>query len=227
MRSKYRELNERFRYGLTSRDAYDAIMVSYGGSGTTFILQYLSQYLAVNSWDSHNDGIKHANRPDHPIFEPLQIGKCVYVYSDPIQAVLSLFRREFQSHMSLKLTDEGYSSVREYNRRTKGQGESFTLEEMLDAGEDRFGIIRHWRNWNDIPVRFPTLFVRFEHLYENLPAFFDFLELTEEQRAAFPPQRKRLSSVSQVDDATRDALRAIYGEVYDEMERLPPVYRRG
>ncbi|MDG6079098.1 hypothetical protein E3U23_07825 [Erythrobacter litoralis] len=226
-RAKYNELAER-RYRSANRsDAYDTILVSYGGSGTTFILKYLSDFMRVNSWDSHNDGIKHANSPQHPVFEPLSISRCVYIYSDPAKAALSLFRRDFQSHMSAKLTAEDYRNANEYNRAIREASRNFTLEDMLAAGEDRFGLNRHWSNWTTQPANFPTLFVSFDHLYENIDRFFDFLDLSDEQRRAFPPQRERLSSVSRMDPSIQEGLDRIYGDMARDMAQRPTMFERG
>ena len=226
IKSKYAETAERRSRKRSFINTYDAILVSYGGSGTTFILKYLAKYYDVNSWDSHNDGIKHANSPNHPIFDGLDIRKAVYIYSDPIQAVLSLFRRDFQSHMSKKLLDSTYADVTQYNRRTKLSGPSFTLDNMLDDGTDYFGINAHWAHWTNKPVQFPTLFIRFENFYQNIEDFFDFLDLDQNQRDAFPPRRERKSSISQHDVAVRRALEEIYGETLADMNTRSPTFIR-
>lgn len=226
MRSKYFELEERFKRSINKSDRYDLILVSYGGSGTTFILRYLQQFMRVNSWDSHNDGIKHANAPNHPIFAPLTVGKCLYIYSDPIQASLSLFRRGFQTHMIPKLTDSHYRNTTEYNQRVRLRQSDMSFGDFIDQGKDAFGMNAHWRNWNERPAGFPILFVRFEKLYDNLPEIFDFLGLPEQQRAAFPPRRERGSSVDRTDEAVRRKLEAIYGETLADMDARPPVFHR-
>lgn len=226
LRAKYNELVERSYRRRNPTNHYDTILVSYGGSGTTFILKFLAAIRHVNSWDSHNDGIKHANSPQHPVFADLTISKCVYIYSDPAQAAVSLFRRNFQSHMAAKLTAADYRNAAEYNEAVRRNRQDFTLEQMLSEGKDRFGLIDHWNNWTNLPVAFPTLFVRFEKLYDNLPAFFDFLELTDAQRSAFPPRRERLSSVSQFDPAIQRHLDAIYGNTVRDMNSRPALFER-
>ena len=226
-RAKYNELAERRYRRANQSDVYDTVLVSYGGSGTTFILKFLSAFMRVNSWDSHNDGIKHANSPQHPVFTSLSVGKCVYIYSDPAKAALSLFRRGFQSHMSAKLTAANYRNAEEYNRVVRENSESFTLEEMLAANEDRFGFARHWKNWTTLPTDFPTLFVSFDHLYNNIETFFEFLELSEKQRREFPPQRERLSSVARMDPSIQEALDQIYGDTARDMAERPTMFQRG
>lgn len=154
MRAKYNELSERSYRRKNPSDRYDTILVSYGGSGTTFILKFLAGTRRVNSWDSHNDGIKHANSPQHPVLGPLSVGKCVYICSDPAQAALSLFRCDFQSHMAAKLTASEYRDAAQYNAVVPQAQTDFTLEQMLAEGKDRFGLIAHWENWTTLPVRF-------------------------------------------------------------------------
>lgn len=225
-RAKINEMSERFARRSQDTSTYDAILVSYGGSGTTFILKYLSSFMNVNSWDSHNDGIKHANSPNHPIFSNLHIKKCVYVYSDPMKAALSLFRREFQSHMSVKLQDGNYSSVQDYNKHTKGHLPTFSLNDMILSGEDYLGINSHWKNWTLVKPDFPILFTRFESFYENLDSFFDFLEIDDRRRSTFPPKKERKSSVQQHSIDVQDALRTIYGETLADMEAREPTFVR-
>ena len=52
---KRRKSNES-RY--SKRTQFDAVIVSYGGVGTTFFVEFLDDRLSVNSLNSYDDGIK-------------------------------------------------------------------------------------------------------------------------------------------------------------------------
>ena len=138
LRTLSEEYREKARAGLTRGDHYDAVVASFGGNGTSFLLKFLRDYLRVNSWDSANDGIKHANAPNHPVFDGLKVDRGIYVYGNPVIAVASLFRRDFQSHMLAKLTSAAHTDGKDYRRYVK------THQRALEAGDTEHGATVHF-----------------------------------------------------------------------------------
>jgi hypothetical protein len=70
--------------------ALDAVVVSYGGSGWAFLLEFLRRRLRVNASNSWLDRIKHINSPNHPILELYEVRRALYLYGDPRAALVSL-----------------------------------------------------------------------------------------------------------------------------------------
>lgn len=225
-RSRGRALAENIRASRQDTSNLDLVVVSYGGGGTTSIADYLGKRFRTNSWDSNNDGIKHACSSNHPVFEDKTIGRALYIYSNPVQAIISLFRRDFQNHMIPKLTSANHRNALEYRNYVKDNGVTITLEEYARNGIDQLGIKAHFQNWLNEPTHFPVALVRFETLYDNLNEFFDVMEFDTETRAAFPPKRARATSLSAMDQVELAALEDIYRDMIAHMDQLPPILLR-
>ena len=226
LRTLSEEYREKARAGLTRSDHYDAVVASFGGNGTSFLLKFLRDYLRVNSWDSANDGIKHANAPNHPVFDGLKVDRGIYVYGDPVIAVASLFRRDFQSHMLAKLTSAAHTDGKDYRRYVKTHQRALTLDEAFAGDADVLGIRAHWENWTRQPVRFPVMFVRFDDFYDHAAEVFDFLGLPPAALDALPPHRARKSSLSHMPAPTIERLQALYGDVIRDMAARPAIFVR-
>ena len=191
----------------------EVVVASFGGVGTTFLISYLEQYRRVNHFDDE-DGIKHLPVP--PISLNKEI-KFVYVFGNPILAVLSLFRREYHHLHSRKL-----QKCRPHGAAPVPQ--AMTLQEYAEAGVDRFFFREHFYNWYDTylsPV--PTLFIRYETLFENVGPLLDFLELPPECLQSFPARKSRHSVLADIPEATRMQLNTLYGAFARELECLDDV----
>src|SRR5882724_5090662 len=164
----------------------DCIVVTPGGAGSTFVLQFLSQYLRANESNSRQDGIKHIHSPRHPVLDLYDVKRAVYLFDDPQRTVLSIFRRGFQ-HVIPKV-NANHRSVAEYNDDVRAQTPDLDLDEFLRGRVDLFQCERHFRSWTELPAPFPRLFLKYGHLYEQLPRLFAFLNLPSELLARFPPR---------------------------------------
>jgi hypothetical protein len=206
---------------------YDVVVVSFGGSGTTFLLKYLATHLKVNSSDSSADGIKHASSPHHPIFRRYRVGRVVYVFDDPRLAAISLFRRDYASHMIPKL-NAWHASPKSYKQYIDAHRSSVTFDEFLERQEDLFGFEKHFRRWlGDDAVPFPVMGVRFSSLHDNLRPLLDFLHLPAALAETFPPRRERAASLEFLSGTQRERIEALYGELAREIREMPPVVYRG
>ncbi len=147
--------------------------------------------------------------------------KCVYVYGDPILAAISLFRRGFHHAQSVKLLRYARPHVDPIPAEQ-------SLEEYAAAGVDRFLFHRHYHNWRSKYPILPTLFVRYDELWANIPALLKFLELSEELTAGFPPRRARESLIEDIDASTAKSLNKMYGGLARELAGRPAVeFRQG
>src|SRR5260221_1445018 len=65
----------------------DCIVIIPGGAGSTFVLQFLSQYLRANGSNSRQDGIKHIHSPRDPVLDLYDVKRAVYLFDDPQRTV--------------------------------------------------------------------------------------------------------------------------------------------
>ena len=191
----------------------EVVIASAGGVGTTFLLSYVAQHRRTNSpvdWD----GLKHSALP--PIsFNPRC--KFVYLHGSPQQAVVSLFRRQLHSYQSVKLQARGPKLISPIPKE-------MTLEEYADQGVDRFHFRRHFFNWYHRYLSpHPTLFVRYETLFENIRPLLDFLELPKEQLEHFPRKQTRSSLAEGISATTLAQLDEMYGDFARELAELDDV----
>jgi len=190
----------------------DVLIVSAGGVGTTFLLKAIGQYKKTNHV-SNDDGFKHITIP--PITSNRNL-KVIYVFGNPITATMSLFRRNFHHTQSYKMQQylpKGYRVKMETS-----------LEEYAAKGEDGFYFWRHFNNWWAQYLVYPTLFLRYETLFEHVNQIANFLELPESFVNDFPAKKIRNSQVGNLDKATLNNLEKIYGGLQADFDRLPDFF---
>lgn len=193
----------------------EVLVASYGGVGTTFLIEFLSQYRRTN--DRHDgDGLKHLPMP--PVSGNPRI-RCVYVYGDPVAAAASLFQRDMQHAQSCKLLAlrPDLSPI----------PDGMTLEAYARSGADRLHFEAHFQNWHDRYLVHPTLFLRYETLWDHLDALADFLELPPGALEAFPAQRARSTRLDALPPGTRAGLEQMYGGFRDTLAGQPDAEVRG
>ncbi len=113
----------------------DFHIVSPGGMGCSFVIDQIALKALTNARND-SDGLKH-----HPYPEKLRLdessAKVVYVWNDPLRAILSLHRRGWLSNQCLKLNGMQFASN--------------SIEKLWDTtviyGLDVFGISEHARSW--------------------------------------------------------------------------------
>ncbi len=178
----------------------ELLVCSYGGTGTTMLIRFLSDYFRCNSEDD-GDGLKHTDKI--PVSRNKDL-KLIYLYGDPIDAVYSLFRREFFNLHSRKL-------LRSYPKLAP-IAVGTTLPAYAEEGVDRLKFQQHFDNWYKRDQFFPVLFIKYERLWENLPILFEYLGIPTDQIDRFPKKRAREIKQLEVATITQNNLSDLYGE---------------
>lgn len=208
------------------RKQYDVIVVSYGGSGTTMLLDFLAPHMRVNSSNSFVDGIKHINSPDHPVLRYKKIERAIYLVADPREATLSLFRRNYALRMIAKLKAK-HSNTEEYRRFVETyQPNILNLSDFLQRGEDLFGFRKHWQQWHEDTASFPVLFVRYDALHDSIAEILEFLGLPARLKDDFPSRRQRATRLNELTIEDRRRLDRIYEDMATEIAEAPNLMRR-
>lgn len=190
----------------------DVAIVSYGGVGTTFLIEFLAQYMKTNHpYDI--DGYKHSPLP-FISFNPNI--KFIYVYGNPQMAVASLFRRNYHHAQSVKLQ----SHFKKMNLIPF----EMTLHEYAAHGIDKFYFENHFFNWYDKYLTgIPTLFIRYETIFDNIRHIIEFVNLPESSVNSFPQQKNRRSVKKEIPAETVKLLDDLYGEFSDKLENVNDV----
>ena len=185
---------------------------SYGGVGTTFLISFLRRFAQTNDPEDR-DGFKHSPLP------PISLNantRFIYVYGDPRVATVSLFRRKYHHVQSLKLQKWGRTTCSPIP-------ESMTLEAYVSAGVDGFNFRTHFLNWYETYLLHPTLFMKYEALFQNVEPLVEFLNLPHSAVDEFPAFQKRSSQIDDLPRSTAEALNTMYGPFAEELDRLPDV----
>ncbi|TVQ01793.1 MAG: hypothetical protein EA359_13275 [Balneolaceae bacterium] len=190
----------------------DVVVTSYGGVGTTFIMDFISQQRRVND-KINEDRLKHLPYP------PLSIDsnqKFIYIFGDPVMAAISLFRRKLHYPQSKRIIHGLRNNQQPIPR-------SMTIEQYASEGVDRFYFQEHFRNWYNSMHTNPIIFLRYETLKNHLEKIFDYLDLPHELVSTFPEFRVRESYNHKLSDNTLIQLQTIYHEFNQELDQVPDI----
>lgn len=188
----------------------DFIVCSGGGAGTTMLLDYFSQRHRVNSPKDY-DNLKHLPIPPVSFNKNM---KCIFVYSNPVDVCISLFNRGYQFWQSRKMS--------RFSKSENIIPQDLTLKDYADNGQDLFGMEDQFNSYYENHILYPTLFLKYEAIWENLEIIKKFLSLTDEEMSCFPPRRPRNSTNSNCPTIVYEKLdKKIYNCFKKRMELLP------
>ncbi|MBR8826989.1 MAG: tetratricopeptide repeat protein [Gomphosphaeria aponina SAG 52.96 = DSM 107014] len=191
----------------------DVIICSSGGVGTSFFMDFVQEHKYINS-PGDIDGLKHLDQP--PIGKTKQNFKALYIFGDPLNAVVSLFRRNFQHPHSCKLL-ANYVDIEPIARYC-------SLEEYVDEGIDRLKLEQHFDNWSNAQVNYPIMLVKYETMWEHLPEIFYFLEIPASGIEELEKERKeRESDWIKLPEETKEKLSAMYGKFSEKVANFEEI----
>jgi hypothetical protein len=186
----------------------DVAVVSHSGIDTSFLIEYLSRYLTVNSHED-KDMVKHTPIPPASLNRKV---KFIYIYGNPQFAAISLFKKRRCYIQSAK--PHGYNSEKSLIQK------EMTLLEYEKYKEDLLGFQDHFRNWyyDHLPAC-PTLFIKYESLHNNINHLKEFLELPDDFSRNFPIHRLDKSSPANLPEGILDGLNYIFGPFSKELDK--------
>ncbi len=183
----------------------ELLVCSCGGVGTTFLIDFLAQYKTCNDRDDR-DGFKHLDKPP-PTRNPDL--RAIYVFGNPIDAVYSLFRRDFHHEQSYKLLEQ--------YRDLDPVPLEMPLERYAAEGIDRFQFENHFLNWSERNCQYPVLFVRYEKIWDHVEELLEFAGIPAEAKAAFPEKKERKSQAMEIGEEVHAGMRRMYGALQDRL----------
>lgn len=188
----------------------EIIVSSYGGSGSSLLLNFLKNYKITNQ-GFDEDTLKHHTEPPLSV-NPQQ--KFIYIFGNPVFATISLFRRNFQFIQSSKIQ-------KRIPQKKPPIPKEMTLDEYAELGVDKFAMREHFHNWYYGSMQNSIMFLKYERLFDNLEAVIKFCNLPLDVLNDFPEKKPR-SSVDYLDSPrTLDLLKKMHKEFLIELEELP------
>lgn len=186
-------------------------VTSFGGTGTTMLYEFLEEHDGdIPSDHSNWRPWKHLPRP--PGDSEVKDGfRAVYVFGNPMNAVLSVFRRDYQRWHIRNMREDV----------SEPASPDWGLEEFLQESEDPFRMGKHFREWTHADRSYPILYLNFDALWEHLPEFFAFAGLPTRCLKEFPDRRERASDWTEEPTRVRKELREFYGDLWAEIQETP------
>ena len=151
----------------------DVWVVSPGGVGTTFLMEYLSNFACINDpYDA--DGLKHWPRPPSGVTLD-KAPQMLFIYGKPDQIVASITRRHWIRTQSAKIGSLGGVLL-------NGQAQRRVFQRSVEAQ------IAAWKNCTSGKLRC----IEFNELWDNVGAIARHVGIDEgEFGKCFPPRKKR------------------------------------
>jgi hypothetical protein len=191
-------------------------VTSFGGSGTTALYDHL---IAAGIDVPQTVGqfpFKHQRVP--PARGDVPDGfRVVYLFGDPRNAVVSVFRREYQGGH--------YRGMRLQEPTPDVERRLTDLDHFLDGGVDEFEIADHFDRWYLRDARsYPVMFLRYEDLPTAWPLVRDFVGLPTDDPCLELWERK--SEWQRLPEPAQMRLEEMYGEFARRLAALPAVHVR-
>lgn len=187
----------------------EVLIVSAGGVGTTFLMEEIGKYKTTNC-SSNTDGYKHLPIPPISFNRNLKV---VYVFGNPIWASISLFRRKYHHVQSI--------NVQQYLEKGYTIPFEMSLDTYASEAKDGHYFERHLENWRIVYPIYPTLFIKYESLFDNLKIVADFLDLPSDFITNFPRKKVRQSELLNLSSSTANYLHHLYGKLAETLKNEP------
>ena len=211
-------------------------ITSFGGVGTTMLLQFLRKngvdvqekpslwmYVRVlkkystwystsffKPWAAHPywDPWKHMAVPPRDV-DVKPSFRAVYLFDDPRNAVLSVFRRGYQNW-----------HIRNMNGNLDEWKDDCPIDDFLGKGDDLFRMEEQFEAWVHEKRSYPILFIRFSKLWDHLKTLFSFVGLPESKVGCFPEKRERTSDWRTKSTNRQEAIEEVYGTLARKVNDL-------
>lgn len=186
-------------------------VTSYGGSGTTALLDRLATLGIDLPRTPGGYPFKHQREPSSRSEVPAEF-RVVYTHADPRDAMLSIFRRHYGAGH--------YAALRGHEPGAETRSRLASVEAFVEGGVDEFMLADHVDRWMR-PQGYPVLFVRYESIERAWPRLLEFLNLPRSTPAL--DWKPRRSDWRTLPLRLRDGLDAMYGSLAERLRELPDV----
>ena len=206
----------------------DLYVNSWGGVGTTSFMNFLIKnnfrvnslsdidsfkpdYSSGLSIDHYGSGIKHIPHPNHKRLESYKIKKCIFIYDDVINSIVSLWKRNYQCAQVRKLSHNKNSIPSEW-----------TLEDYIKNDKDLFMFQEMLNNWINVKKDYDCLFVKGQQIYKHRYHILKFLDMPIDSKF-FEHHNRNSDWFYDLDRKIKEGLYNIYGGFNDYILSLPDI----
>ena len=158
------------------------------------------------------------------------VNRAVYLFSDPIDAVMSFFARRFKvtyPPAGIGAPDRYWAVKHAHNLGACWDSISpdWDLADYLLGEEDLFCLKSHFRGWTEADREYPILLVRYETLWNHLELIHKFMGFGKrpEVLEKFPKQKERASNLENIKLNYQEKLFNLYGDLRNEINDFPDV----
>ncbi|OFC71055.1 hypothetical protein [Alteromonas confluentis] len=177
-------------------------LCSMGGVGSTALARHIGSI-------ADKTPREHAYSPE--VYNDEKQVKLGYVFGNPYNSVLSVFRRGYQGMHANAMNDNSPTTAPEL----KG----VSLEQYLAGGEDAFHLDRQLSNWADpAKTRHPVMLIKYEALAENIDEVLAFFDCNKPFKV-----KQRKSAWQSQPQPIIDGLEAMYGGFAKKIESMPDI----
>ena len=212
---------------------------SYGGCANTLLIEQIKNFglkLVFDGGDltSRCKKFKHIKTPPpakiktfHHNGEEAFISKVIYLYSDPIEAINTFFRRR-RDGVDHRGPIQDWVIGHCFNIKGDWMAISpeWDIDDYANQQKDLLCLTEHFLNWKNTPTEYPILYVKYENMWENLDKISEFLELDSNFVNSFPKKRSRKRSISEIKKETLDMLNKTYEQLITETKNSPECYKK-
>ena len=175
-------------------------MCSMGGVGSTALARHVGSV-------SDKTIREHAYTP--AVYDDEKNIKLGYMYGNPYDAILSVFRRNFQDMHSKAMNINSptpYTSLK-----------GVSIEAYLEEGIDHFNIERQFDNWLDPSLtKHPTILIKYEGLSASIDNIIQFFECDE----AFEIRQRNCAWKEQPAPVI-EGFKKMYGDLAERIDAMP------
>lgn len=207
------------------------VLNSIGGCASSQLFKIINGLGIESNRDHFHQGINFG-RCKHTLYPPQykEIDKAIFVMGDPVQSVISLFRRDMGiTHIENKglplhptRTDnvEIHPTTKEIYRTHPEFKKHYNLKEYVEGGMDWFMTYEHIYNWTQRDTPYPILCIKSDTQWDyGKEIFVDFLGCDGVPDSYV--KKPRNSSMNLVPDEMREEFTEILSKATELYEELP------
>lgn len=178
----------------------EVLVTSFGGVGTSPFLTWLNSRKSTNC-ARDSDGLKHLISPEHC---KVEFDKSIFIFGDPIEALISLYSRDYIWAQMRKLTGSSFK---------------LSIDEYAETGKDLIGYEKQFDKWL---INSGTLFLKYPHFWEHEDKLLSFLSLDKSD--SLFRKKERASKKADLSPSTLKRLEDIYAPLYNKFEEVGSYY---
>lgn len=193
-----------------SNKIYDVLIISAGGGGTTYFIDYLSNNTDLKINDVNDkDTLKHISFNRKNELNNVKCNKIIYLYNDPLLAVKSFYRRNFTTHIEKLGNPHNLSNKYLENY-------DLYIDNVINLNKDLYGIEEQYNFYMNGKINKDILFVNFNNILKNKKQIADFIGKNGHIFNNFKIKPRNSNDI----DKDSKIIKKIYKELYDKINKL-------